>query len=34
MRIVVAGDFEDLPQRLEGALAILREIAKIAAKKG
>jgi len=34
MRIVVAGDFEELPQRLEGTLAIMREIAKIAAKKG
>jgi transcription-repair coupling factor (superfamily II helicase) len=34
MRIVVVGDFEELPQRLEGTLAIMREIAKIAAKKG
>jgi transcription-repair coupling factor (superfamily II helicase) len=34
MRIVVAGDFEDLARRLEGTLAIMRQIAKIAAKKG
>jgi transcription-repair coupling factor (superfamily II helicase) len=34
MRIVVVGDFEELPQRLEGTLAIMREIAKIAGKKG
>ena len=33
MRIVVGGDFEELPQRLEGAVGILREIAKIAEKK-
>ena len=34
MRIVVAGDFEELPDRLEGALATMREIARIAGKKG
>jgi transcription-repair coupling factor (superfamily II helicase) len=34
MRIVVAGDFEELASRLEGTLAIMRQIAKIAAKKG
>ncbi len=34
MRIVVAGDFEDLALRLEGTLAIMRQIAKIAGKKG
>ncbi|HEY1943172.1 MAG TPA: transcription-repair coupling factor [Roseiarcus sp.] len=34
MRIVVVGDFEDLPERLEGTLAIMREIAKIAGRKG
>jgi transcription-repair coupling factor (superfamily II helicase) len=34
MRIVVAGDFEDLASRLEGTLAIMRQIAKIAARKG
>jgi hypothetical protein len=33
MRIVIGGDFEELPQRLEGAVAILREIARIAEKK-
>ena len=34
MPIFVAGDFEDLALRLEGTLAIMRQIAKIAAKKG
>jgi hypothetical protein len=34
MRIVVAGDFEDLALRLEGTLTIKRRIAKIAAQKG
>jgi transcription-repair coupling factor (superfamily II helicase) len=34
MRIVVADDFEKLADRLEGTLRIMREIAKIAAKKG
>jgi transcription-repair coupling factor (superfamily II helicase) len=34
MRIVVTEDFEDLPERLDGTLAIMREIAKIAGKKG
>jgi transcription-repair coupling factor (superfamily II helicase) len=34
MRIVVAGDFEELPDRLEGALATMREIARIAGRKG
>jgi hypothetical protein len=30
----VAGDFEELSDRLEGALATMREIARIAGKKG
>ncbi|MBV8664168.1 MAG: transcription-repair coupling factor, partial [Hyphomicrobiales bacterium] len=34
MRIVVTGDFEELPERLEGTLTIMREIAKIAGRKG
>ena len=34
MRIVVTEDFEDLPERLDGTLAIMREIAKIAGRKG
>ena len=34
MRIVVADDFERLADRLEGTLRIMREIAKIAGKKG
>jgi hypothetical protein len=34
MRIVVSGDFEELPDRLEGTLAIMREIARIAGRKG
>ncbi len=34
MRIVVVGDFEELAERLAGVLGIMREIAKIAAKKG
>ena len=34
MRIVVADDFERLAARLEGTLRIMREIAKIAGKKG
>ena len=34
MRIVVVGEFDELPDRLEGVLKIMREIAKIAAKKG
>ena len=34
MRIVVADDFEKLADRLTGTLRILREIAKIAGKKG
>jgi transcription-repair coupling factor (superfamily II helicase) len=34
MRIVVADDFEKLSDRLDGTLSIMREIAKIAGKKG
>ncbi len=34
MRIVIVGDFEKLADRLEGALGTMREIAKIAKKKG
>ncbi len=34
MRIVVTGDFEELPERVEGTLTIMREIAKIAGRKG
>ena len=34
MRIVIADHFEKLPDRLDGALKIMREIAKIAGKKG
>jgi hypothetical protein len=34
MRIVVTDDFEKLEDRLAGTLIIMREIAKIAAKKG
>ena len=34
MRIVVSGDFERLSDRLDGALKTMREIAKIAGKKG
>ena len=34
MRIVVADDFEKLEDRLAGTLTIMREIAKIAGKKG
>jgi hypothetical protein len=34
MRIVVTDDFEKLEDRLEGTLRIMREIAKIAAKRG
>ncbi len=34
MRIVVIGDFEELTDRLEGTLKMMREIAKIAGKKG
>ena len=34
MRIVVSGDFEELGDRLDGALKTMREIAKIAGKKG
>jgi len=33
MRIVVAGDFEKLADRLEGTLAVMREIARIASGK-
>ena len=34
MRIVVSGDFEALSDRLDGALKTMREVAKIAGKKG
>jgi transcription-repair coupling factor (superfamily II helicase) len=34
MRIVVAADFEEIPERLDGTLKIMRELAKIAGKKG
>ena len=34
MRVVVIRDFDELPERLEGTLTIMREIAKIAGKKG
>jgi transcription-repair coupling factor (superfamily II helicase) len=34
MRIVVSGDFEELSDRLDGALKTMREIAKIARRKG
>jgi transcription-repair coupling factor (superfamily II helicase) len=34
MRIVVTDDFEEIGARLEGTLAIMRELAKIAGKKG
>ena len=34
MRIVVADDFERLEDRLAGTLTMMREIAKIAGKKG
>jgi hypothetical protein len=34
MRIVVADDLEKLANRLEGTLKIMREIAKIAGRRG
>jgi transcription-repair coupling factor (superfamily II helicase) len=34
MRIVVTDDFEKLPDRLKGTLMVMREIAKVAGKKG
>jgi transcription-repair coupling factor (superfamily II helicase) len=34
MRIVVVGDFDEVPDRLEGTLKIMRELAKLAARKG
>jgi transcription-repair coupling factor (superfamily II helicase) len=34
MRVVVIRDFDELPERLAGTLAIMREIAKIAVRKG
>ena len=34
MRIVVSGEFEELKDRLDGALATMREVAKIAGRKG
>jgi hypothetical protein len=33
-RIVIVGDWEELADRLEGALAVMREIAGIAGTKG
>jgi transcription-repair coupling factor (superfamily II helicase) len=33
MRIVVVGDFDDIPERLSGTLSIMRELAKIAGRK-
>jgi transcription-repair coupling factor (superfamily II helicase) len=33
MRIVVVGEFDELPERLAGTLKVMREIAAIAAKK-
>jgi transcription-repair coupling factor (superfamily II helicase) len=34
MRIVVTGDFEELSERLDATLAIMRELARIAERKG
>jgi transcription-repair coupling factor (superfamily II helicase) len=34
MRIVITDDFEALTDRLDGALKTMREIAKIAGRKG
>ena len=34
MRIVIVGDWEELADRLEGALGVMREIAGIAGTKG
>jgi transcription-repair coupling factor (superfamily II helicase) len=34
MRIVVIGDFEETAERLDGTLQIMRELAKIAGRKG
>jgi transcription-repair coupling factor (superfamily II helicase) len=34
MRIVVVGDFDEIPDRLDGTLKIMRELAKLAARKG
>ena len=34
MRIVVIDDFEKLEDRLDGTLKMMREIAKIAGRKG
>jgi len=34
MRLVIAGDFETLEDRLKGTLKIMREIAKIAGRRG
>jgi hypothetical protein len=34
MRIVVTDEFERLEDRLEGTLRVMREIAKIAGKRG
>ena len=34
MRIVVTDDFEKLADRLDGTLMVMREIAKIAGKRG
>ena len=34
MRIVVIGDFEETAERLDGTLEIMRELAKLAGRKG
>jgi len=34
MRIVIIGDWEELADRLEGALGVMREIARIAGRRG
>lgn len=34
MRLVITGDFESLEDRLKGTLKAMREIAKIAARRG
>jgi hypothetical protein len=33
-RCDIGGEFDELPDRLEGVLKIMREIARIAVKKG
>jgi hypothetical protein len=34
VRIVIVGDWEELADRLQGALGVMREIARIAGTKG